>query len=158
PRRRSVRTPPRSRILPPADNPYARSRPRRPKPSAARRTESGALARLARRRLTTCAACVLLVFSVLTTRLVQPQAGSGRHYEQLALKQRLNTVTIPADRGTIFDRNGNDLALTVQAPTVWANPQVVGDPNYYASKLAPVVGVSEQVLAQRLSQHKLQFV
>jgi cell division protein FtsI (penicillin-binding protein 3) len=100
----------------------------------------------------------LLVFSVLAGRLVQLQALSGAHYEQLALKQRLGRVTLPADRGSIFDRHGRDLALSVQRPTVWANPQVVGDAHYYASKLAPVVGVDEPTLYSRLSNHKLQFV
>ncbi len=99
-----------------------------------------------------------MVFAVLTVRLVQLQAVSGRHYENLALKQRLDTVTLPADRGSIFDRTGHDLALSVQQPTVWANPQVVSDPAGYAAKLAPVVGVPVSTLTARLSDTSLQFV
>src|SRR5690348_11273537 len=99
-----------------------------------------------------------MVFGVLSVRLVQLQALSGRHYEELALKQRLDKVTLPAERGSIFDRHGRDLALSVEQPTIWANPQLVADPAYEAAKLAPIVGVGTATLTARLSQRTLKFV
>jgi cell division protein FtsI (penicillin-binding protein 3) len=117
-----------------------------------------ALARLAQRRIGALCAVLLLVFGVLGARLVQLQAFAGAHYEELALAQRLDRVTLAAQRGSIFDRHGRDLALSVDAPTVWANPRVVSDPKYYAAQLSPVVGVEEPVLLQRLSDRSRQFV
>jgi cell division protein FtsI (penicillin-binding protein 3) len=123
----------------------------------AQKIGNAVLARVARKRLSALSIVILLVFATLTVRLVQLQAVSGAHYEKLALQQRLDTITVPAQRGSIFDRHGRDLALSVPAPTIWANPQVVGDPKYYAAKLAPIVGVPEQTLADRLALDK-QFV
>ncbi len=101
---------------------------------------------------------MLLAFGVLSVRLVQLQALSGAEYEQLALAQRLDRVTLPAARGSIYDRKGRDLALSVDAPTAWANPRVVTDPKYYAAKLAPLVGVNESTLERRLGDRTRQFV
>jgi cell division protein FtsI (penicillin-binding protein 3) len=101
---------------------------------------------------------LLLVFGVICGRLVQLQALSGDHYERVALAQRLGKVTLAASRGSIFDRRGRDLALSVDAPSIWANPRVVGDPRYYAAQLAPVVGVPEATLRARLSDRRRQFV
>jgi cell division protein FtsI (penicillin-binding protein 3) len=125
---------------------------------ARRRAAAVALARLGRRRITALSLALLLAFSVIAVRLVQLQALSGSHYQQLALAQRLDKVVLPAERGSIFDREGRDLALSVEQPTIWANPRVVTDPAYEAAKLAPLVGVREATLQARLSQHNLQFV
>jgi cell division protein FtsI (penicillin-binding protein 3) len=113
---------------------------------------------LARRRLTALSIALLLAFSVLSVRLVQLQALSGAQYEKLALAQRLDRVTLPAARGSIFDRDGRDLALSVDKPTAWANPRVVTDPKYYAAQLSPLVGVKEATLARRLGDRTRQFV
>jgi cell division protein FtsI (penicillin-binding protein 3) len=113
---------------------------------------------LARRRLTALSIALLLAFGVLSVRLVQLQALSGGEYEKLALAQRLDRVTLPAARGSIYDRDGRDLALSIDAPTAWANPRVVTDPKYYAAQLAPVVGVDEATLARRLGDRTRQFV
>jgi cell division protein FtsI (penicillin-binding protein 3) len=70
----------------------------------------------------------------------------------------VRTVELAAERGSVFDRNGHDLAASVPQQTVWANPHVVADPAAYAAQLAPVVGVDEGVLRDRLSQRDKGFV
>jgi cell division protein FtsI (penicillin-binding protein 3) len=125
---------------------------------ARRHAAAVALARLGRQRITALSLGLLLAFSVIGVRLVQLQAVSGKHYQQLALAQRLDKVVLPAERGSIFDREFRDLALSVEQPTIWANPRVVTDPAYEAAKLAPLVGVSEATLRARLAQRDVQFV
>src|SRR5581483_8412281 len=88
---------------------------------------------------------------------VQLQALSGSHYEQLALAQRLDKVTLPAERGSIFDRNGHDLALSVEQPTIWADPALVTDAAVEAQKMAPIVAIPVATLQAQLSEHN-QFV
>ena len=46
----------------------------------------------------------------------------------MALRQHRETVVVPAARGTIFDRNGEPLAIGEQATTVYANPRQVDAP------------------------------
>jgi cell division protein FtsI (penicillin-binding protein 3) len=49
------------------------------------------------------------------------------------------TVTIPATRGSIVDRNGIQLALTEAADDVAATPKVIADPASFALELAPIL-------------------
>jgi len=101
---------------------------------------------------------MVLAFSVIAARLVDVQARNRAHYAQLGIDQRLRLVTLAADRGSIFDRNGNDLAVSAARSSVWADPHVVKSPDRYAAKLASIVGVDESALRARLAQHQLGFV
>jgi cell division protein FtsI (penicillin-binding protein 3) len=101
---------------------------------------------------------VVVVFGALAMRVTQLQVLSGDHYEEMALQQRLRTIPLNAERGSIFDRNGRDLAISIEKSSVYADPTLVADPALYASKLAPVVGVDQQTLYERLSDRSRRFV
>ena len=110
------------------------------------------------RRLIALLAALVLVFLVVGARLVDLQAIGRDRYAQLGLDQRVRKVQLAAERGSVFDRNGHDLAASVPQQTVWANPRVVTDPAAYAAQLAPIVGGDEASLRDRLSQHDKGFV
>jgi cell division protein FtsI/penicillin-binding protein 2 len=94
----------------------------------------------------------------VAARLVDLQALGRDRYTQLGLDQRVRTVELAAERGSVFDRNGHDIAVSVPQQTIWANPRVVTDPAAYAAKLAPVVGEDEATLRERLLQRNKGFV
>ncbi len=98
------------------------------------------------------------VYALLGVRLVELQAGERDRYEQLGLDQRVQLVSLPAERGGIFDRNGNVLAVSVSRSSVWADPRVIDDPDAYAAALAPLVGVDPIELANSLGQKDRSFV
>ena len=98
------------------------------------------------------------MFLAVGARLVDLQAIGRDRYAQLGLDQRVRKVQLAAERGSVFDRNGHDLAASVPQQTVWANPRVVTDPAAYAAQLAPIVGGDEASLRDRLSQHDKGFV
>ena len=93
----------------------------------------------------------------VTVRLTQLQAVSASAYAARGLRQRLHVLPIPAERGTIFDRNGNELAMSVQQSTVYADPSMVDDPVATAAHLAPVLAIDANVLESKLRQ-KGEFV
>ena len=68
----------------------------------------------------------------------------------------------PAATGTMGKKLGavptDNLALSVNQQTVWANPKVVTDPAGYAAKLAPVLGMDKKVLTDRLADRSHAFV
>ena len=99
-----------------------------------------------------------LVFVVIGLRLVDVQALGGDRYEQLGLSQRVRTVELAAERGSIFDRNGNDLAVSVQQQTVWADPTFIEDPTATAAALAPILGRDEGELTLDLARGGTAFV
>ena len=94
----------------------------------------------------------VLLFVVVAGRLAQLQLFEGGHYAAMGESQRLRPVTLPAERGSVFDRDGNDLALSVPQKTVWADPRLVTDPQSTASQLAPVLNVDEATLLQQLTE------
>lgn len=82
---------------------------------------------------------MLVVFVLLSARLVQVQGISADRYAAFGESQRIRTVDLPAERGSLFDRHGHDLALSLRQSTVVANPRLVGDPMATAEALAPLV-------------------
>jgi cell division protein FtsI (penicillin-binding protein 3) len=109
------------------------------------------------RRLVACSVLILVVFAALAVRVTQLQVFSGDRYKRLALEQTMHTVPLPAQRGTIFDRDGRDLALSIQLTSIWADPRQVTDPIAYATELAPILGVGEQTLEARLANTRYEF-
>lgn len=103
-------------------------------------------------------ALVAVVFAVLAVRVADVQTRSREYFSALGRNQREQRVTLAAERGGIFDRNGHDLALSLDRETVWADPRVIKHPAEYAAELAPVVGVEELALRDRLSQSNQAFV
>jgi cell division protein FtsI (penicillin-binding protein 3) len=71
-------------------------------------------------------------------------------YVKLAADQRKREVTFAARRGTIFDRDGQPLAISVDLQTIWTDPTHVEDPDLEAQKLAPVLGIKAETLALKL--------
>ncbi len=110
------------------------------------------------RRLGFCTIVVVIVFGVLAARVVQLQVMSGDRFHAMALDQRLRTVPIAAARGSIFDRNGRDLAMSIERSSVYADPTLVTDPAMYAAQLAPIVGGDPAMLETRLSDRERRFV
>jgi cell division protein FtsI (penicillin-binding protein 3) len=92
-----------------------------------------------------------LAFAAIVVRLVFIQGIDAAHYTAYGESQRVRTVALPASRGSISDRNGFDLAISVPRPTIWANPRLVSDPRAEATALAPLLQLPEGALQQKLS-------
>ena len=96
---------------------------------------------------------LLVCFAGLAVRLVAVQALSGGHYSSLSTAEVTSTVTVPATRGTIYDRDGAVLAVSLPTSTVVADPELISHPGAEAAALSPVLGVESGVLTTELSQH-----
>jgi len=66
--------------------------------------------------------------------------------------QRTRATVVDAPRGSILDRNGAQLALSVPAATIEANPQLIEDPWSTAQALAPILGTDAMSLAETLAE------
>ena len=108
----------------------------------------------ARRRGTALVLATAVVASVFAARLVDLQAVRGEALADAALSQRLRTLEIPAYRGSILDRTGQALAVTVEARNVTADQTLIEDPAALAVELAPILEVPQDVLADRLTGEK----
>ncbi|MBD0280630.1 MAG: penicillin-binding protein 2 [Thermoleophilaceae bacterium] len=75
-----------------------------------------------------------------------------------AASQQIEDLTVPARRGTIYDRNGTELAVSEDSVTVFANPLLIDDPAAVAARLAPMVGRTKDELLRTLSDRDAGFV
>lgn len=100
---------------------------------------------------------VVIAFGALAFRVTQLQILSGDRYRRMSLHQTLQTVPLPAQRGSIFDRNGSDLAMSIELTSVYADPKQVTDAIAYAAELAPVLRVNRELLQSRLADTRFDF-
>ena len=86
---------------------------------------------------------VVLVVGLLVVagKLTDLQVLRPTDYRELSVSQRLRDQVLAADRGTIYDRNGVELAVSTPAPTVFVDPALIEDPSAAAAQLADVVGL-----------------
>lgn len=152
---------PRPRVAPrPAAPAPARRRPpgRPPRPEVGYRRPGPPPRRRAAHRVPTPARrlkVLLVVFAVLFTavvaRLSQLQVVDRGRLDALGESQVVRSIALPADRGSVLDRSGHDLALSLPRATVWADPRYVEDVPRTAAALAPVLGVDAGALTERLA-------
>lgn len=91
-----------------------------------------------------------MILSLIGGRLLQLQGLDRTAYAASAQVQQLQTVVLPASRGTITDRHGNALAMSVDARNVVADPEQIADPASAAAQLAPLLGMNAADLLNRL--------
>ena len=82
--------------------------------------------------------CVIV--AAVALRLFWLQVIDGPRLASEAESRRTNVVTLTARRGTIYDRNGKVLAMSVECQTIYANPKVVENASAVAQVLAQNLG------------------
>lgn len=93
---------------------------------------------------------LVLGFGVLGVRAAHLSLVDQRGHD-LAPRQAFTVLRLAPARGTITDRSGAELALTVPAPSVYAVPKQVRDARAAARALAPILGMRARTLEARLS-------
>jgi cell division protein FtsI (penicillin-binding protein 3) len=93
----------------------------------------------------------LLAFSAISGRLIILQVFDAGSLDQAAARQRLTVIDLPATRGRIYDRNLDDLAISIPASAVWADPHLVRNKGRTAARLARALGTSKAAIADRLA-------
>lgn len=87
---------------------------------------------------------MLAVGAIFVVRLFYLQILQHGHYEAEALKEHTTKFSIPAQRGLIYARDGQDalapLVLNEPAYTVYADPRYVNDINKTAATLRRIAG------------------
>jgi cell division protein FtsI (penicillin-binding protein 3) len=99
-----------------------------------------------------------LAFAGTLMRAVWLQGVRAASLSKLATSQHVATTVIPAGRGTIFDRNGEPLAIGEQATTVYADPTQIRNPRAVAIAAARVLHLSPDKLYAQLSDRSKSFV
>lgn len=98
--------------------------------------------------------CVLLAVwgASVVGRLVQLQLAQGSRYRARAQRQQERRIELPGRRGSIVDRQGRELAVSVEVSSVYAVPDEIRNAREVAGALAPLLRVAQEKLLSRLEQ------
>jgi cell division protein FtsI (penicillin-binding protein 3) len=121
--------------------PDPRHRARRTRRSRSSRWATLFSAGQPRRRLISTLVAMLLILGAVLVRVGLLQTAQGDALRNAATEQWTRDRVLPAQRGAIFDRNGDELALSVPASTVAVNPHQVEDPAGTADIFARILGL-----------------
>ncbi len=79
------------------------------------------------------------LFIVCILRAFQLQVVDAKKLKRLAERQHHGIITLSPDRGTIFDRNGNQLAISTMTTSLYAHPTKVTSKRKVARILAKIL-------------------
>lgn len=95
-----------------------------------------------------------ILFLVTVLRAVQLQLWEGPRLKRYASQEFQKKIPRTHKRGAIFDRHHQELALTVEMESIFAQPRDLENTDLVGRRLAPVLGLDRQRLIQLLSQEK----
>ncbi|NIM03224.1 hypothetical protein GTN66_03620 [bacterium] len=93
---------------------------------------------------------VIFTLIVLEIRLYYIQIVNHHRYRKMADKQSFSVRQADFKRGTIYDRNGNELAIEFEVSSVYAIPSLISHRKETAKKLAPLLNMSEKAIRKKL--------
>ncbi len=87
-------------------------------------------------------------------RLVQLQVSRHDELAAKARNQQLSSIETAPTRGQVLDRQGRELARSLDTESFYADPSEIGSVNDTAKKIAAITGQDANELAQRLAAAK----
>ena len=123
-------------------------------------------ARRANRTIQRRTLLLLLIFGIggfvlLFSKLYQWQIKQHDELQSLAVKQQTLKTTVEASRGTIYDRNGNILAMSSTAENIFLSPLEIEkyeqDKDLIATTLSSLLGVEKDDVLTRMEKNWSQY-
>ncbi len=103
-------------------------------------------------------AAIALGFTGLIARAAYVQVFANDFFLRQGEVRFARTLTLPANRGRVLDRNGMLLASSVPAPSVWANPEDIERDPAKLRELARLLDMSPAELDKKLKDDEKTFV
>jgi cell division protein FtsI (penicillin-binding protein 3) len=107
-----------------------------------------------RRRIVSIFLLLLLSLGGVAAKLFFLQIQQRDRLAERATKQYQRRLPIVSRRGTIYDRAGRELAVSLKVPSVFAQPAAVEDPAATAKALAPILEQPARDILARLTADK----
>ena len=106
-------------------------------------------------RITLIGAGFVAAALAVVARAAYVQLHQGAYWRQRAAEQQTTTVSLPAPRGTIYDRNGVPLASSQETYGVGVAPRQVRDRAFVVSRLAAALGVPRAEVQRLLASERV---
>lgn len=114
--------------------------------------------RLSKKRLVVVLILACTLFTALIFRTGYLQLVKGDWLTEKALDQQTRDIPIEPKRGTIYDRNMKELAVSVTKYTVWAKPVEVDDKESAAKELAAMLDEDYDDMLKLLKKKNMALV
>jgi cell division protein FtsI (penicillin-binding protein 3) len=98
-------------------------------------------------------ALIGLASCVLIGRAAYVQIIGAEFYQAQGEKRFAHTLVLHGSRGRILDRDGQLLAISVEAPSIWAIPRELGADRARRQQLAAALGMAPAELERRLADN-----
>lgn len=105
-----------------------------------------------RRRITILFLLAAAFLALIIFRLAWIQFVRGDELRQQGIINRMRDVPVEAKRGSILDRNGNELVTSVSADSVYVIPNHIKNPDEVAAQIAPILGMDVAKVKQILTK------
>ncbi|MCK9274914.1 MAG: penicillin-binding transpeptidase domain-containing protein [Syntrophales bacterium] len=103
-------------------------------------------------RVTAVSILFIVLFVGLLSRALQLQVISGKTLKALAEKQHTKNLVLYPERKMILDRNGQKLAVTVEADSIYADPSKITEPRSVSRDLARACNADRREVEKDLSK------
>jgi cell division protein FtsI (penicillin-binding protein 3) len=105
-------------------------------------------------RLLIIAGVAFLWMGAVFGRLTYLQLYRHSEYLSRAMRQQQRTIEITPERGTIFDRNGKPLAMSIPVESAFAVPSEIADENLAARLLSGVINKPQEEIEARFESSR----
>ena len=109
----------------------------------------------------------IVLFVVLACKLFQLQIVQHDKLQKMAVEQQTRSTEVTASRGTIYDRNGNILAISATAETVFLSPKELNDElkkkdtkwtkDFLAENLAKILDINAESILKKMKRTDSQY-
>ena len=109
-----------------------------------------------RNRILFFAFAFLFFIIIICARIFYIQIVKGSEYKSMALDQQTREKEITPKRGTIYDRNGKELAVSATVDTVVADPKMIKNSknaDEIAATLAPILEMDEADIKEIITRN-----
>ena len=103
-----------------------------------------------RRRAVVLITAICFAFSIISFRLIDLMILNHETLSQRASQQYLRIKTIKPQRGIIWDRRLREMAVNVEADSLYAVPSDIKDAKLLSSRLAPLIKTSARRLERSI--------
>ena len=93
-----------------------------------------------------------MVLLAIVGRVAYLQTKEADSLQSAGADQWTRSYLLPAQRGTMFDRNGNELAMSVPAASISINPKLLVDGAVVVQELDTLLDLSDEKVASLLSE------
>ena len=105
-----------------------------------------------RKRVLTLLVILIFLFGVLMCRIAYLTTARSAELTSRGVRQWTREGTVYARRGNILDTNGQTLVMSATAYIVSVEPARVKDAEAFARIVSPILGISEEKLAEKAAQ------